>query len=72
MEDTPNVNNLNGVPNFGHGFPDNVPAEVAEEAVVAAEPEAALGVGSAGDITISSTEPSATEGMVEITSTNQE
>jgi len=44
MEDTPNVNNLNGVPNFGHGFPQDVPAEVAEEAVVAAEPEAALEV----------------------------
>lgn len=26
MEDS-NVNNLNGVPNFGHGVPEGVPAE---------------------------------------------
>jgi hypothetical protein len=41
MDEQPNVNNLNGVPNFGHGLPSDVPMEVAEEAVVAAEPEAA-------------------------------
>lgn len=35
--ETSNVNNLNGIPNFGHGFPDtpkevDIPAEVEEEA----------------------------------------
>lgn len=32
----PNVNNLNGVPNFGHGLPGDVP----EQDVVAADPDA--------------------------------
>lgn len=27
MEDIPNVNRLNGIPNFGHGFPEDVPLE---------------------------------------------
>jgi len=39
MDEQPNVNNLNGVPNFGHGFPDNVPAE--EVVADAASPEGA-------------------------------
>lgn len=25
--DTPNVNNLNGIPNFGHGFEEEIPTE---------------------------------------------
>lgn len=29
MDDKPNVNNLNGVPNFGHGF--DAPDETSEE-----------------------------------------
>lgn len=37
MDETPNVNNLNGVPNFGHGFPENVPVE--EVVADAAAPE---------------------------------
>lgn len=35
-----NVNNLNGVPNFGHGLPADVPVEIAEAEVEAADPEA--------------------------------
>lgn len=27
MDEKPNVNNLNGVPNFGHGFPEEPKAE---------------------------------------------
>lgn len=26
--DTPNVNNLNGIPNFGHGFEEEIPTEL--------------------------------------------
>ena len=40
MDEQINVNNLNGVPNFGHGLPADVPAEVAEAEVVAADPAA--------------------------------
>ena len=36
MDEQPNVNNLNGVPNFGHGLPEGA----TEEEVVAADPEA--------------------------------
>ncbi len=32
-----NVNNLNGIPNFGHGFPENVPVD--EITTDAAAPE---------------------------------
>lgn len=50
MDETPNVNNLNGVPNFGHGFPEpdavdvteeteEAPAETVAEETPEAEPE---------------------------------
>lgn len=32
--ENPNVNNLNGVPNFGHGFEEEVVSDVVEESSI--------------------------------------
>lgn len=48
MDEIPNVNNLNGVPDFGHGLP----SDSSEEEAVAADPEAVDMSGETKDVEV--------------------